>query len=530
MFSFNSAKISANYTGRHDLSSNVHTTTYQQGTNFQTEMLEGFVDDANEEAIRSLYNEIYYYDGVSGPAADIKSTLPWSDYSLLGVTDKSITNTCEECLNELDIESLMIKLSLNYLIQGITVGSLIFNKQRGIFTDLLMHDINSLEITPIPLVGYDPKIDLKVTPEFKKFLSSKDERDREAFKEISPELVAKMSKGSTVPLEPISTLFISKSYIPNAPYMSYFTRVLPIWLIEKALMRGTIIGAWKRQRSILHVIAGSEDWEPSNEQLQAITQLFIGADQDPQGSVVVTRQGIESQEVRDGSNFWKVSDEWDIFANAKMRALGINEAILAGDATYNNTESAISLLLEDLLNFREFMTREIIYNKVFLTLAKYHGWKPRTQAELKHNVRLDSKSRKTKTNIYSFKNVANASNYLIPTISWNKELTNTADDTLFERLSALEEKGFVIPLNMYASATGVSTEDILDSIPHDIELRTKLKKYKSLLEVKDLDNESEDNMFSTLKDLSDADREFIKSMPTEVKLTSNAAENIVDSI
>ncbi len=530
MFSFNTEKAVASYTGKHNITSQVNTTTYNTGTNFQTEMLEGFVDDANEEVIRNLYNEIYYYDGVSGPAADIKSTIPWSEYSLMGVADKSIIQNCEDCLNELDIESLMVKLSLNYLIQGITVGSLIFNQNRGIFTDLLQHDINSLDITPIPLVGYDPKIDLKVTPEFKKFLSSKDERDREAFKEISPELVQKMGKGSVVPLEPISTLFISKSYIPNAPYMSYFTRVLPIWLIEKALMRGTIIGAWKRQRSILHVVAGSEEWEPSDEQLQALTQLFVGADQDPQGAVVVTRQGIESQEVRDGSNFWKVSDEWDIFANAKMRALGINEAILAGDATYNNTESAISLLLEDLLNFRDFMTREVIYNKIFLTLAKYHGWKPRTQAELKHNIRLDSSSGKTKTNIYSFKNVANAGEYLIPTINWTKELTNSADETLFDRLDRLEEKGVTIPLTMFSSAAGVNTDDIIDSIPHDIELRTKLKKYKTLLETKDLEGETGDDSMFSMVELSNGDREFIKSIPKELTLTSRVAEKLVDRL
>ncbi len=518
--------------------SGVSTNSYNLGTNFQTEMLEGFVDDASEEVIRNLYNEIYYYDGVSGPAADIKSTLPWSSYSLMGTTDQSILDSCNQCLQELDIENLMKKLSVNYLIQGITVGSLIFNQQRGIFSDLILHDINSLDITPIPLVGYDPKIDLKVTPEFKKFLRSADERDKEAFKEISPELVTKMLKGTKVPLEPISTLFLCKTYIPNSPYMSYFTRILPIWLIEKALMRGTIIGAWKRQRSILHVTAGNEEWEPTDEQLEAITQLFISADQDPQGAVVVTRQGISSEEVRDGANFWKVSDESDIFANAKMRALGMNEGLLSGDSSYNNTEQAITILLEDLLNFREQMTGDVIYNKIFLTLAKYHGWKERTQAELKHNIRLDSKSGKTKTNIYSYKNIAYAGEYIIPTINWHKELSNDADDTYFERLGALEEKGVPIPISMYAAAAGVNIDDVVESMEHDINVRTKLKKFKDSLKLKGLtgggvDEDEDEDMLSGIlakSKLKNGDKKFIKSAPKEMVLSSKVAESITKTV
>lgn len=37
-----------------------------------------------------------------------------------------------------------------------------------------------------------------------------------------------------------------------------------------------------KTRSILHIVAGDEEWEPTDGQLASITSLFINAGQDPQ--------------------------------------------------------------------------------------------------------------------------------------------------------------------------------------------------------------------------------------------------------
>lgn len=47
-------------------------------------------------------------------------------------------------------------------------------------------------------------------------------------------------------------------------------------------------------KRILHIKAGSETWEPTLEDMQAILDMFISANADPEGAIVVTNQWIDS--------------------------------------------------------------------------------------------------------------------------------------------------------------------------------------------------------------------------------------------
>lgn len=47
-------------------------------------------------------------------------------------------------------------------------------------------------------------------------------------------------------------------------------------------------------KRILHVKAGSDNWEPTYEELQEIAQLFLDAQADPMGAIVVTNHMIDS--------------------------------------------------------------------------------------------------------------------------------------------------------------------------------------------------------------------------------------------
>lgn len=290
-------------TGSAEMTAGLQTSLNMVMPNYQTGLLEDMLstgknNDSSTIDLNNLYREIYLYDTVSGPTVDLMCNLPWSDFTLSGVDDPVVRQTYEDSLYELNVEDLMPKLSVSYLVLGTVIGSLIFNESKGIFTDLIVQDPDFCEVTEIPLSGYDPKIDLKVNPEFKKFLRSKDPRDVAARKEIPSTLLNKLLKGNKIELEPLSTIYINRNYVPGLNTVSYYNRIVPIWLIEKALMRGTIIGSWRRQRSILHIQAGNEDWTPTSGQLASIAQMFTNADQDPQGAVVVTRQGIDTNEVR----------------------------------------------------------------------------------------------------------------------------------------------------------------------------------------------------------------------------------------
>lgn len=815
MFKLNQAKLTANYVKEegHLVKGNYSTSVSTLWSDFSTNVLEGMVTDTSDKALNAIYREIYIYDTVSGPAVDLMSTLPWSEFTLSGISDPAVSKIFEECIEEIGVINLMTHASVNYLVLGRVIGSLLFNEGRGIFTDVIIHNPDDCEVTPIPLRGYDPKIDLKVSPDLKKFLKSKDPRDKEALKEIPPQMLAKLAGKSKIELEPLSTLYVTRSTVPGIESISYYTRILPLWLIEKALMRGTIIGAWRRQRPILHIVAGTDEWEATNAQLSAIKDMFVQADQDPQGAVIVTRPGIEHSEVRTGNDFWRLSDEYDNLSTAKMRALGINDSFLclsgeslishkqhglvrldtfytpemekdhpypidievkglsgefvkadtfyyrgkapcyrlitrrgfeitatenhkflvldnsfnliwkrmkeinsqdalvldksgytneasgpcldiksllhsstlerlqfigyyleergchsygyanifdyieflfyfsnrddlkvvqavlldmgfvsielgtrpntvdkhtlaielhsshkfyeaiapyirrkapekytpvnteivvsgpvgrygekvtlssknvffdsistvledgeidtfdlgiskeyddsfvangfivhnSGEANYSTMEVSLSVFMNTLKTFREQQTRSILYDKVFLMLAKYHGFKKRTEAELTHNVRYDDNSAKYqnpyngKVRMHGAKNLAEVNRYMIPTVHWNKDLSARSDQSYLDILGTAAEKGIPVPLAMIASAAGLNMTDVLNGLEEDIKIRKDIKEYQDNLKKSGLapsGGESEDsNVFS--------------SVQPEMTLTTEQASKVIDLV
>jgi PAS domain S-box-containing protein len=178
-------------------------------------------------------------------------------------------------------------------------------------------------------------------------------------------VIDKITSGS-MELDPLSTIFIPRrTFSKNDTVTSYLRRLLPIYLIEKNLYRGTLVESARRQRGILHVSLGDGDqWIPTVQDLEFITELFMGADSDPLGAIIATRTGIQVEEHRQGGDFWKVSDYEDTVLAHKLRALGISEAFQLEEG-YLNIEQ-INLLLKFMpvdLTYVDENDRVLFYNR-----------------------------------------------------------------------------------------------------------------------------------------------------------------------
>ncbi len=536
-----SSSPATNSGGKVFVKSDINPNVHALAPNFGMPIMADFVNDSSEAVLNTIYREVYIYDSVSGPTVDLISTLPYSDFNLEGIKDPKVKQIFEDSLQELTFTDLMRQITIAYLVLGKIVGTLMFDEKRGIFTDLIIHNPDNCEFEDIPLRGYDPKINLKLSPEFSKFIRSTDPRDQEAKSEIPPKIMQKFMKGGKLELEPTNTLYITRGNVPGIGSMSYYSRILPMWMIEKALIRGTILGAWKRQRSILHVIAGNEDWEPTPDQLNELASLFIAADLDPQGAVVATRQGIETSEVRSGADFWKISDDWDVFANAKMRALGVNEAFLSGDASYATMDVALSVFIENIKNMRYVLTRKVLYDKIFPLLSKYHNIKKPKQAELSHNVKVDGaadmgiKSKDTRSVfVKAGKTIENVGDYLIPELKWHKTLEPSGDTAYMDVLGQAGEKGIPITIKMIASAAGVSTDKLLESFEEDIKIRKQIQEYKDKIKEIAPPAEGEDgDMYGSAKGDKDNEtnvnpiKQVADKLPDETILSGEQASKIV---
>jgi len=298
----------------------------------------------SERILGTLFRGLYRQDAVAGPAVDLISTLPWSSWNLEGIDDKSVKKIYSDAMEAIDPESTMPVLSREFLVMGRFCGSLIFDGTKGTFVDVIPHDPAYLKFEEIPVRGFDPKIDVMSNATLRRFLSSNDPRDIEARNAIPDYLRQRLLRGNA-PLEPLNTLFIPRKVFPtNYLGTSIYYRILPFYALEKALWNATISSARRRARSITHISAGIENvWEPTGADLNELVTMFMQSEEDPVGAYVVTRNGVEVNEVRPGSDFWRISEEWDMLTNGKMRAMGLNETFLciSGDSLIPTKEKGI---------------------------------------------------------------------------------------------------------------------------------------------------------------------------------------------
>jgi len=474
-------------------------------------------DPAGQHA---LWRQIYMHCGVGGPAIDMISELPWSEFDLVGIEDEYL-HIFQDSMDNLKIESLMSPLTKEYLTIGHTCSSLFFDGDKGVWSGLLPHDADTVQVTPAGVFCEDPLLDLRMSPAIKKMLTGSDERFNRVLDTIPASLREQLQGGGNIQLNPNNSLYLArKTFLNDHVGTSMLTRLVPLFALEQNLISGTLIASRRRQRSILHLTAGIDDvWEPSASDIDGIVQLFMQADEDPQGAIVGTPTGISIEEVRDGSNFWKVSDEADYIRNAKMQAMALSEAFMSGEANYNTADASMSIFIEQIRTLRDIITRNMFYYKMFPILSRAHGLRKINKSELEHRIKIkktlqeeeqEVRSHMTTLQRYYAKRDAEKfarirfvkeeylkgnkpnlellahseaekipqSELLFPQIHWRKELKPVSDSNYLDVLERMEQKGIPIPMKIWASAGGVDLKKILNGLDDDAETRKVIHDWK----------------------------------------------------
>ncbi len=425
--------------------------------------LTGFVPE-QEEMLRRYYRDMYKYDPVAGAAVDIISTFPFSNWTLTGagLTRKEI-DKFDESLYRLNLRTLLPEISMGYLVDAEYIGTLIFNDQDKVFVDILNHNPDDCRIDRYPFYSVAPRIRVINSKETKDFMNSQDAYTREIRKMFSQQFIQAM-KASAVELNPLTTLYLARRTLPSLPPTSFLKRILPIYLLEKQLYRGTLVEAHKRQRSMLQVTAGDDNWEPTPEELEALVAMFQQVEIDPLGGIVATRSGVTATELRQGGDFWKWTDQADILVPYKLRALGISEAFLSSDATFSNAETALSVFMECIDQYRAHMDYTIFENKLF-PIVSY------TNEFFKDPQKEEGKQSKLRM-MYA---INNQQNLKMPKMHWHKRLEAKSEDNPLDMLDRVAEKGLPIPLRMWAAAGKVDMDTLIYELEED-------KKYRDALE------------------------------------------------
>lgn len=425
-----------------------------------------------------FYRDIYLNDSVGGTVVDLQSSFPFSEFDLRGV-DERATRIYEDAMDQLNISRMLPIVSTAYLADGFFAGSLIFDPQTKRFVDTLVHDALQCSVIPGSFFNQMPQVNVQTSSQTVNMLGSDSPYAREYVNSLPREFIQLMGQGQYV-LSPISTLFVARRTLTDRAYVSYLHRLLPMYLIEKTMFRGTLVEASRRQRATSHITAGDDVWTPTGEELAALVSQFQQAEFDPLGGWVSTRNAVQITDIRPGGDFWKWTDMSDSLTPYKLRALGVSESFLSGETSYAAMESAYSLFLESQNVYRNHMTNSIFYSTLFPLIAVANGlYKPGTPeaAKLRNN-------QISKFLMHS----NNKSTLLTPKIMWHKSLEARGEESTFDMLEQVSEKGVPIPIKQWMAAAGMDKDTLLKDLKEDQELRKLLNKYTG----KDTTHEGED--------------------------------------
>jgi len=424
--------------------------------------------------LHMMLRRIYLRCAISGTVVDIFSTLPWGKiYELIGIDDPKVLQMFHDMIEGINIWGELPMICREYQIIGRVISSLSFNERLGRWDAIIPIDPDQAKITPLPMSGHKPLIDVLPSPAWREFARSTDPRVVDMKERMNPALIEMLGQQSGyIPLDPLNTLWLARR-VNQYDHIgtSLFARILPAWAYEVALWNASLTGVRRRNRSILMVTAGIADsWEPTDDEIASISSLFMSADEDPTGAVIATRYGVEVSEVRDPSAIWGISQEFDFLSTIKMRSLGISEAYLSGETNVSNMESARTALGKQIAAFRDYIIREIFQKQLFPTFARIHNIQRRTQAELAHGIRTSGVTRITSRAAMDIPDDA----LLIPQLITEDTLRPVEDMQYIELLKAIKDEGVPVPLRIWASAAGYDLDKAMAMMDENSKLKSRI--------------------------------------------------------
>lgn len=434
-------------------------------------------DLEQKKLVMRIYKDIYYNDPIGGSCVDLTSTLPFSDFNIGGIQNTKVADSFNEVIERLNIRTLLPELSIDHQVTGAFVGNMLYNPKKNTFVDLICHQYENCKVDPLPFYSQDPLITVAFPESHKTIMQSDSPRIKRLREYLGTEVVKQISNDA-LELDPLSTIYIPRKSFTGSTGISYYRRILPIWLLEKNLFRGTLVESARRQRGILHLTLGDGDqWEPTVADMNFAMQLFQDADADPLGAVIATRMGISSEEIRQGGDFWKVTDIWDQTMAMKLRALGISESFLSGEATYSNADTSLTVFIESLRAYRDTITTKLFYNKIFPLVSALHGYTVNSRGKLvtKGNM-LDKFDAMSNHEI-----LQDGSRLLIPSVHWAKQLKPEGDQAYMDMLQAMSDKGIPVPMRAMAAAGGFNLDALLADQEDDFELLKRIGEYQKKL-------------------------------------------------
>ena len=261
-------------------------------------------------------------------------------------------------------------------------------------------------------------------------------------------------------------------------------------------MRGTIDVANRRQRSLLHVMVGGDDeWIPTQADLESFRDLFMQGDIDPTGAIIVTRTGVNTNEIRAATEFWNVDQTFEYSSAMKYRAFGLSEGILTGEVSLSTLDASLSVMLDNIRNFRAKITTGLFYEKIFPSISAANDFRDNKR----YQVTGSSESNEEKIHRIATRSLYNDAiprprnkvigseqinmrDLLIPKVVYHKHLSPEGDQAYLTMLNDMTTMGIPVPISMLAASGGLDINQLMSGFEEDLAMRKKIATYNEKLQ------------------------------------------------
>jgi hypothetical protein len=416
-----------------------------------------------------LAREMYDNDGISGAVVDVMSRLPFGPFSLSGLPDKSTARPYEKSMDRVRVKSLMRVIAATHLVDGAFLGGGTFDDGDKVWNAVIPYDLLHSTVIPAPFFGATPIVDVEIQQDALRSWRSGDERMKRYLRHLPEDYRI----GGIIKLPPENTFYIPYTTLGHVQLgTSFYRKIMLVYILEKALARGTIEMAFRRQRPMLHIQAGDENWEASVTEMQYLADLFQSADLDPLNAIAVTRPGVTPQEVGGLGDMWRWTDSVDVLTNMKMSGLGTPIGLLSGDMALDSVSATLTVFINNLRQFRETLTRLFFYEKFFPYIAITNGHRKDHFDNFFETSNIQSSSNGLVE--IGADHEVDMENYFTPTVAWHSSLRPEGDREYLDLLEVLRQAGVPVPIRVLTAAGGLDIHDILNSAEDDIANRQKV--------------------------------------------------------
>lgn len=381
----------------------------------------------------AVWRAVYRHDAVVATGTDLYAELPWSKFEPIGIADKAIKHVYEDMFTDLNLVPKFPEYTRDFVILGENILHTIFNDEKGYWDKVVSFNPDYISVEGIGLAIDQPILSLHPTPEMQRLCNSPDPRIRQLQKLLPKEIVNAVRGGRTIPLDSLNTTFLSRTISSyDLRGISLYTRLYRTIMYEDFIVNASLAIAQRHAGPLrifkLGNMTGDAKWLPSEDVIEQFSEMLSLAESDPLSAIIWGSSDISVDLVGVSDKVLLISKEWDFLERVKLLALGINKAILVGEASFANASAGLQNLLDRLHSLREKYEHEWMIDKLCKPVAEMNEFYKRSEAELSHRIRTKKKSEMIP---------------IIPQIKWEKDLSTSTDINILNLWNTLHDKGLV---------------------------------------------------------------------------------------